>query len=131
MKQKKRSVIASRIVVTDLGKVVWETMPTKIYGTSDDLVEVEGDVNGEVMCYGTDDREKGVLLICSDGTLLEVKYGKGNMGIWGIMLIKRGSLLMSIKQCDDEEDDPYSDIAHFANGLKWVYAATDNWERVH
>ena len=48
-------------------------MPTKCYGASDDLVEVEGDVNGEVGSYGTDDRDRGVLMIFSDGTLLEVK----------------------------------------------------------
>lgn len=106
-------------------------MKTTIYGTSDDLIEIEGDVSGEVMCYGTGDREKGVLVICSDGTLLELKYGKNNMGIWGITLIKKGSLLMKIKQCDDEDADIYSDVAYFANGLKWAYAATGDWERVH
>jgi len=121
-------VAASEVAATKKRGVV---VKTKIYGRSDDLIEVEGDVDGEVSCYGTDRREKGVLLVCSDGTLLEVKYGKGGMGIWGIMLIRKGSLLMSIRQCDSEEKDPYSDVAYFANGLKWVYAATGDWERVY
>ena len=33
-------------------------MAAKIYGTSDDLIEFEGDVDGEVGCYGTDDAER-------------------------------------------------------------------------
>lgn len=39
---------------------------TKIYGSSDDIVYFEGDVNGQVDCFGTDDQEKGVLVVCSD-----------------------------------------------------------------
>ena len=74
-------------------------MSTKIYGASDDLVEFEGDVRGEVGCYGTDDRDKGVLVICSDSTLLEVKYGKDGAGVWGIRLIKTGSLFQKIDLC--------------------------------
>jgi len=59
---------------------------TKVYGSSDDLIEVEGEVRGEVCSYGTDDRDQGVLLFFSDGTVLEVKYGKLDDAIWGITL---------------------------------------------
>ena len=104
-------------------------MGTKIYGESDDLIEARGDVRGEVGCYGTDDREHGVLLMFSDGTLLEVKYGKADMGIWGVTLIKAGELFEKIDQCNDEDADPYSDIAYFKDGLKWAYAAKD-WQKV-
>jgi len=104
-------------------------MATKIYGASDDLIEFEGDVIGEVGQYGTDDREHGVLIILSDGTLLEVKYGKGAMAIWGIALIKVGDLFDHLEACSDEDIDPHSDIAYFKDGLKWGYAATE-WERV-
>ena len=104
-------------------------MATKIYGASDDLIEVEGDVRGEVGCYGTDDREHGVLLVCSDGTILEAKYGKGDAGVWGVTVLKRGGLFLMLNLCDDEDATPYSDVAHFGDGLKWVYAATE-WERV-
>lgn len=104
-------------------------MPTKVYGTSDDLVEIEGDVRGEVNSYGTDDRDKGVLLMMSDGTLLEVKYGKAGMAVWGIMLIKPGTLFDRIDICTDENADPYSDVAHFRDGLVhgW-YAST--WGKI-
>lgn len=103
---------------------------TKIYGTSDDLIEVEGAYSGEVGCYGTDDRDKGVLLIVSDGTLLEVKYGKNDSGIWGINVIKKGAQFDRIELCDDEEAIPYSDVVYLTGDIKYVYAALDSWEKV-
>ena len=102
---------------------------TRVYGASDDLIEFEGDVRGEVGCYGTDDQEHGVLLICSDGTLLEAKYGKADMAIWGITLIKQGDLFEGLELCNDEDAKTYSDVAHFKPGLKWIYAAKE-WEKV-
>ena len=104
-------------------------MTTEIYGSSDDLIELEGDVEGEVSCYGTDEQEKGVLLMCSDGTLLEVKYGKGDAAIWGITQIVKGELLNRIDICEDEDAKRYSDTAHFDSGLKWIYAAKE-WGKV-
>lgn len=104
-------------------------MSTKVYGASDDLVEFDGDVTGEVGCYGTDDKDRGVLVVCSDGTLLEVKYGKGGRGIWGVTPLAKGQLFDCIDICADEDGSPYSDVAHFRDGLKWAYAAT-SWEPV-
>jgi len=104
-------------------------MATKVYGCSDDLIEFVGDVRGEVGSFGTDDAEHGVLVIFSDGTLLEVKYGKGDMGIWEITLINAGQLFINVEPCNDENAKIYSDIANFKDGLKWAYAATE-WERV-
>ena len=102
---------------------------TKIYGCSDDLIEFEGDLIGEVGCYGTDDRDQGILLVCSDGTILEVKYGKGGRGIWEVKLIRPGDLFEKIDLCTDDEADPYSDVAHFKPGLKWAYSASE-WKAV-
>lgn len=106
-------------------------MPTEIYGCSDDLVEFDGDVNGEVGFYGSDEEDAdGLLVICSDGTLLTVKYGKAKMAIWGITVVKRGELFDRIEECSDPDAKRYSDTAHFHDGLKWAYAA-DKWEKVH
>ena len=104
-------------------------MATKIYGCSDDLIEVEGNVRGEVGCYGTDEREHGVMLICSDHTILEVKYGKLGEGIWEVRPLYKGLLFDRIDTCIDPDDTPYSDVAHFNGGLRWVYAATE-WQKV-
>src|SRR5690554_5245745 len=102
---------------------------TKVYGCSDDLIEVEGEVTGEVGCYGTDDRDQGVLLVFSDNTLLEVKYGKAGMAVWEVRLIKKGDLFDRIDPCLDESAKTYSDVAHFKPGLKWAFAA-NSWERL-
>lgn len=105
-------------------------MPTQVYGASDDLIEFEGDFSGEVGCYGTDENEHGVLVMLSDGTVLEVKYGKDDRGIWEVKCLRKGSLFDRIETCDDEDADPYSDVAHFKKGIKWAYAATGDWEKV-
>lgn len=104
-------------------------MATKVYGCSDDLIEFDGDVHGEVGCYGTDDRDQGVLVMFSDGTIVEAKYGKGGKAIWEMKLIERGPLFLEIVPCTDEEADPYSDVVLFKDGLKGAYAAKE-WERV-
>lgn len=103
-------------------------MTTEIYGASDDLIEFGGDIHGEVShIAGEDDR--GTMIICSDNTLLNVKYGKDGRGIWTIILLRKGSLFESIDQCDDEDAERYSDTARFKDGLKWAYAAHE-WESV-
>ena len=40
-------------------------------------------------------------------------------------LYRQGELFQRIDACLDEDADPYSDVAHFADGLKWAYAATE------
>jgi len=103
---------------------------TKIYGASDDLIEVDGGkASGEVGYYGDVEHDNGCLLVCSDGTLLNAKYGKGDEGIWQISLVKRGLAFVMIEQCDDENARPHSDVAYFTGTLEWVYAAKD-WEKV-
>ncbi len=106
-------------------------MTTEIFGVSDDLIDFLGDVHGEVGCYGTDDRPRGVLVVCSDGTLLEVKYGKGKLGLWSVVVFVKGTLFDRIVECspNDEDAERISDTAHFRDGLKWAYAAT-KWEPV-
>lgn len=102
---------------------------TKVYGQSDDNIYFEGDVYGQVSKYNTDEAPRGVLVYFSDGTILEVKYGKLGRGIWGIMIHKQGDLFDRIEPCFDEDADIYSDIAYFRDGLKSAIAATE-WENV-
>lgn len=105
-------------------------MATRIYGRSDDLVEFDGDVHGEMGCFGTDEENHpGVMVVCSDGTVLVVKYGKGGLGIWGVTVTRQGELFERIEPCEDEDAAVYSDVAHFKDGLKWAMAAK-TWERV-
>ena len=93
-------------------------MATVIYGYSDDLIEVDGDVHGE----HPDDE---AFLIVSDGTILNIKYGKDSMAVWEIRLIEKGTLFVTINPCFDEDADRYSDTAMFKSGVRWVYAAKE------
>jgi hypothetical protein len=102
-------------------------MTTKVYGVSDDLIEFEGDVYGEVGCYGTEQRDKGVLLIFSDGTILEAKYGKGGMGVWSLTHIKKGDLFDRLDYSSEGDADQHSDVVYFKDGLKWAYYCTKDW----
>lgn len=104
-------------------------MATRVYGESDDLVEFDGDFTGETGFYGSDDDAHGTLIVMSDGTLIEAKYGKNDGAIWEIKLVKKGELFERIDQCDNEDADPHSDVAHFKSGIKWAYAAKE-WEKV-
>lgn len=100
---------------------------TKIYGQSDDNIYFEGDVSGQVDCFGTNDREKGVLIACSDGTILEVKYCKNVSGVWGIAVLNKGMLFDRFEPCTDPDADIYSDIVYLKDGVKFAYAANNNW----
>jgi hypothetical protein len=104
-------------------------MSTRVYGASDDLVEFEGDVSGEVGYIGRDGDDPGCLLVFSDGTLLVAKYVKPCGGVWDLQLVQRGTCFRRIDICTDENEDPHSDVAHFEPGLKWAYAAK-RWEKV-
>jgi len=101
---------------------------TKVYGCSDDLIEICGEINAEHGCSGTADKEQGVLVVFSDGTLLEVKYAKDSKDIWGIRVVERGTLFEKLDICTDEDAEIYSDIAYFNQGLKWAYCASE-WAR--
>ena len=91
----------------------------RVYGASDDLIEVEGPNFSEEFNppYGEESD-----LTMSDGTVLTVKYGKDikhdvdlfeEFAIWKITLKKQGPAFLSIDECFDEEGNPPSDIAHF------------------
>jgi len=88
---------------------------TKVYGASDDLIEFEGDVEGEVGHYS----EKPCTVTMSDGTQLSVLYGKPKPhdGVWWIRLKKAGPLFDRIDECFDDNAKPYSDVAWFKDGL--------------
>ena len=99
-------------------------MSTQLYGASDDLVELEGDLSEEFS--GGD---KPCLLIFSDGTVLTIKYGKEHLAVWAITLIEQGDLFGNIVFCSNEDAERYSDTAHFKDGLRWVYFVRE-WKYV-
>jgi hypothetical protein len=86
----------------------------KIYGASDDLIEIEGDIREEFDHY---DEDNPFYLAFSDGTVLSVNYN--NDGFWRINRLAIGSAEYSKREGMDESDD-YSDIATLKGDIKWV-----------
>ena len=88
---------------------------TKIYGCSDDLIEFEGDIYGEIGKYDLT-KKKPCKIRISDGTVLHVYYEKDGKAIWGIDVIQKGTHFDRIELCDDEDAKIYSDIVYLKDG---------------
>jgi hypothetical protein len=106
-------------------------MATKAYGQSDDLLEVEGDVLGEVGCYGSEDASKpNAALIFDDGTIAEWTYDQD--GIWRCKIVAKGKLFDHVDVCDGSDvDRDYSDVLHLRDGVKRAWSSDGGLERVN
>jgi len=89
-----------------------------VWGTSDDLIEVSR-INGypdkaihlaELGGYDTTEDAPGELYF-SDGTILHVWYGDGDLAIWRVKIERQGSATIVIVLAEDDEDGIYSDVA--------------------
>jgi hypothetical protein len=95
----------------------------KIYGASDDLIEVEGDIREEF----NPQSDGPSLLALSDGTLLQIQYGAGNKAFWRIQPLIYGSARYSKIEATDE-DENYSDVVTLEGEIKWAVCG-DQWSR--
>lgn len=97
-------------------------MKTKIYGASDDLIEIEGEIEDEVGCYN---HKKPILIEVSDGTKATIFYD----GEWKINISFAGEKY--IEKVDSVGDDAkhigdyknctsYSDILILNEDIEWV-----------
>lgn len=79
----------------------------KVYGCSDDLIEIEGSSykEDEIGCYNRD-----VRIWFEDGTVIRVGYSKKDLGVWWVEIEFAGYAEKKIQYCNDEEADIYSDI---------------------
>jgi hypothetical protein len=102
---------------------------TKIYGCSDDLIEFEGDIRGEIGCFSSDSDEVGnAQIVFDDATILKAFYNED--GIWKFTLLNKGSNFDRIELCTNNEDDPHSDIVYFKDGLKKAWYSVDGLSKV-
>lgn len=89
----------------------------KIYGSSDDCIEIEGDINDEF--YAVNDEP--TLLGFSDGTVLEIEYNSD--GIWRIAPVYKGSATYNKEfEATNSDSDDYSDVVTLTSSdpnLKW------------
>lgn len=79
----------------------------KIYGCSDDLVEIENSEykDDEIGCY-----DKDVLISFGDGTKIRIGYSKPDMAVWYIIVEKRGTAEQTLTICEDDSERIYSDV---------------------
>jgi hypothetical protein len=96
-------------------------MITRIYGASDDLIEIDGAINEEIDCYST--AEKGLKITCSDGTTGKISYD----GEWKIKLKHTGDKFLAhafVPAFGEHSDEAkgcttYSDVLVLEN-IEWV-----------
>ena len=93
-----------------------------IYGASDDLVEVEGDIREEFNPpYGDD--EGPSYLAFSDGTVLSIAYSEGGTRLWRINRVAEGTAKYEKQEATGPDAD-YSDHVtltdEFGDGFAWV-----------
>lgn len=80
---------------------------TKVFGCSDDLLEIEGSQypDDEIGCYDSE-----VVIAFVDGTVIRCGYGKPDLGVWYIKVEHQGEAAQTLNICEDEDADVYSDI---------------------
>lgn len=88
-------------------------MSIKVYGASDDLVEVMGDIREEF----SPDWDRPAALAFSDGTVLEIQYLEG---VWRIRPLANGTATYSIVQAPADDEDNYSDVVTLEGAFTWV-----------
>ena len=80
----------------------------KIYGVSDDLIEIDGSVvENEIGCNFNDAKAR---IYFGDGTIIRVYYSKPDCAVWGIEVERKGFANQTLQICDDEDADVYSDV---------------------
>lgn len=103
-------------------------MKTILYGASDDLIEIDGAIEGEFDAHNKDKFE------ASDGTVGTIEYAPGHDAVWHIEIKKEGSLFNRVVRGNDDDDDTirhgdpdiesvcksvpiYSDVVIFNEGI--------------
>jgi hypothetical protein len=88
-----------------------------IYGASDDLIEVEGDLTEEFGHY----QEASALLACSDGTLLRIASDRE--GVWRLTRIAAGTATFTLTPGTD--DRQHSDRVTLDGDVRWIVYADE------
>lgn len=88
-----------------------------IYGASDDLIEIEGDLREE---FNPDEYGKLGYLAFSDGTLLSIQYSDTTDWIWRINRLAEGLSTYSKTDGTDSDDDYTDKVTLEGDSLSWV-----------
>lgn len=96
-------------------------MAVTVYGSSDDLIEVEGDVLEEFYLPTEGDS----LLAFSTGVVLRIDYTED--GVWRITPLAGGSDV-TLTPAEGPDSDNYSDRAELVGPVGWVVLGSA-WKR--
>src|SRR5574343_126221 len=99
-------------------------MKTKIYGASDDLIEIDGAISEEANHYDA----KNIAIKASDGTQAKITYDEN--GEWKIKVDVEGEKFLGLIHSvgddakhifpDAEGCSSYSDVLVLDEGIEWV-----------
>lgn len=99
-------------------------MITRIYGASDDLIEIDGQISDEVDAYSASDEP--IKFKTSKGTKGNIIYD----GEWKITITEEGSDFVKVIESVGDDNDhteentknvpPYSDVLILDGELEWV-----------
>ena len=102
--------------ILDGFKVINKSITFSLSGASDDLVELDGDINGELGAYDVVSN-----FVLSDGTRGTIEYT--HEGVWRINILEYGSVKIDIIHPTQEEidnDTNYTDKATFTGNIDWI-----------
>jgi hypothetical protein len=101
-------------------------MAVTVYGASDDLIEIDGDISEEFSYTGVNTRpedDKGDLLAFSDGTILRIRFDHDRGG-WRITPVVRGASNPVIEQAAEDAEDTTDmatlDAIWVVHGIGWA-----------
>lgn len=89
-----------------------------VYGSSDDLIEVDGAIREEFNYYSPDTDDHANYLAFSDGTILSVLYAKD--GCWRINRVASGDAQYTKTEAEGADTDNYTDKVNLVGDMKWV-----------
>lgn len=84
----------------------------EVFGSSDDLIELSGDLREEFSCL----EPEGALLAFSNGLVLRVVYS--GTGVWRITPVTGSGYRLT--QAPENDPDNYSDRALLDDNISWV-----------
>ena len=99
-------------------------MITRIYGASDDLIEIDGQISDEVDAYSSSDEP--IKFKTSQGTKGSIMYD----GNWNITIIEEGTDFVKVIESVGDDNDhteentkdvpSYSDVLILEGELEWI-----------
>ena len=98
----------------------------RIYGCSDDLVEIEDSKHGpdEIDCFDRD-----VRIWFADGTVIRIGYPKEGLAVWWIEVEQSGVAEQKLTIVEDPDAEIYSDIFEIDSEILITKVIPQKYER--